>query len=293
MWRSRFDTIKALGYSAAFHLVAFLLVTVSLSFDAVITPPASAPPQIIEAVAVDARKVEAEVERLRAADAAKSAEQERLVRQAEQARKQVEALKKEQERLAREKVSQEKALREAEVKRKAEEEKKRADEVRRKAEDDKKKREAEAARKAQEEKKRAEEARLKAAEQKKRAEAERRQRELNEALAAEEKARTDAEQAARDQSLLGEAVARIQARIESVFINPSPERDLKCTIFVRMVPGGEVIEARVTQSSGDAAFDRQAEIAVQKASPLPVPADAAVFDRLRLRQIQFVFDPTD
>ncbi|MCC7412438.1 MAG: cell envelope integrity protein TolA [Gammaproteobacteria bacterium] len=275
-----------MGYSAAFHLVAFLLVTVSLSFDAVITPPASAPPQIIEAVAVDARKVEAEVERLRAADAAKSAEQERLARQAEQARKQVEALKKEQERLAREKVSQEKALKEAEVKRKAEE-------VRRKAEDDKKKREAEAERKAQEEKKRAEEARLKAAEQKKRAEAERRQRELNEALAAEEKARTDAEQAARDQSLLGEAVARIQARIESVFINPSPERDLKCTIFVRMVPGGEVIEARVTQSSGDAAFDRQAEIAVQKASPLPVPADAAVFDRLRLRQIQFVFDPTD
>ena len=47
---------------------------------------------------------------------------------------------------------------------------------------------------------------------------------------------------------------------------------------VRMAPGGEVISVKVIRSSSNAAFDRQAEIAVQKASPLPVPADQRVFE---------------
>jgi len=48
-----------------------------------------------------------------------------------------------------------------------------------------------------------------------------------------------------------------------------------------------VLEARVVRSSGDPAFDRQAERAVLKASPLPT--DARVFDKMRT--IRFVFAP--
>ena len=56
-----------------------------------------------------------------------------------------------------------------------------------------------------------------------------------------------------------------------------------------MVPGGDVVDAKVIRSSGNAVFDRQAEIAVRKASPLSVPDDPRLFQQLR--EIQFVFEP--
>ncbi|HJP34753.1 MAG TPA: cell envelope integrity protein TolA, partial [Gammaproteobacteria bacterium] len=59
--------------------------------------------------------------------------------------------------------------------------------------------------------------------------------------------------------------------------------------YVRIIPGGEVVDAQVTQSSGNAAFDRQAENALRKAAPLPIPSDPRLFQRMR--EIIFVFDP--
>jgi colicin import membrane protein len=49
------------------------------------------------------------------------------------------------------------------------------------------------------------------------------------------------------------------------------------------------MHVEVTKSSGDASFDRSVETAVQKAVPLPLPADPALFERFR--EITFVFDP--
>jgi colicin import membrane protein len=58
-----------------------------------------------------------------------------------------------------------------------------------------------------------------------------------------------------------------------------------------MLPGGEVADVRIVQSSGNEIFDRQAEAAVKKASPLPVPADPRLFEKVR--EINFIFAPED
>ena len=53
---------------------------------------------------------------------------------------------------------------------------------------------------------------------------------------------------------------------------------------------GTVIDAEViSSSSGDEDFDRSAENAVNKASPLPVPRDKAQFAR-EFRSFQFLFN---
>jgi pyruvate/oxaloacetate carboxyltransferase len=54
-------------------------------------------------------------------------------------------------------------------------------------------------------------------------------------------------------------IRKIKAKIEGTFINPA--KGLRCRIFIRMIPGGEVVEAKGVQ-------DRRAEIAVHKAAPL-------------------------
>jgi colicin import membrane protein len=65
---------------------------------------------------------------------------------------------------------------------------------------------------------------------------------------------------------------------------------LKCTIQVKLLPSGEVMDAVVVSSSGDAVFDRSAENAVRKASPLPVPQDKVLFNK-DFRVFAFVFKP--
>lgn len=65
---------------------------------------------------------------------------------------------------------------------------------------------------------------------------------------------------------------------------------MKCKILVRLIPSGDVVSVRITQSSGNIAFDRSVEMAVNKASPLPVPkSDTGLFDHFR--EVEFVFDP--
>jgi colicin import membrane protein len=51
-----------------------------------------------------------------------------------------------------------------------------------------------------------------------------------------------------------------------------------------------VIDAEVVSSSGDEIFDRSAENAVNKASPLPIPKDKELFSR-EFRSFQFLFNP--
>jgi outer membrane biosynthesis protein TonB len=52
-----------------------------------------------------------------------------------------------------------------------------------------------------------------------------------------------------------------------------------------------VTDVRVDPSSGDPAFDRQAELAVLKSSPLPVPSDPAVQKGLAGKTIVINFIP--
>jgi colicin import membrane protein len=65
---------------------------------------------------------------------------------------------------------------------------------------------------------------------------------------------------------------------------------LSCIIRVKLLPGGDVIDATVVEGSGDAAFDRSAEAAVRRASPLPLPADRELFDE-HFRTFNLHFKP--
>ena len=111
---------------------------------------------------------------------------------------------------------------------------------------------------------------------------------------AEMRAQLEAEQARleeqRVQSVLGEYIGYIAYRVERSWLRPpgSPG-GLKCTVNVKLIPGGDVVSARVVQSSGDPVFDDSAEKAVLKASPLPLPTDASLFNHFR--EINFNFSP--
>jgi colicin import membrane protein len=65
---------------------------------------------------------------------------------------------------------------------------------------------------------------------------------------------------------------------------------LKCTIQVKLLSSGVVMDAIVISGSGDPVFDRSAENAVRKASPLPVPSDKNLFNA-KFRPLTLVFDP--
>ena len=80
-------------------------------------------------------------------------------------------------------------------------------------------------------------------------------------------------------------------KVDRSWIRPvDAEQGLKCTIRVKLMSDGTVIDAEVIKSSGDEIFDRSAENAVNKASPLPVPNDKELFAR-EFRTFTFTFDP--
>ncbi|MEQ1529497.1 MAG: cell envelope integrity protein TolA, partial [Methylococcales bacterium] len=97
--------------------------------------------------------------------------------------------------------------------------------------------------------------------------------------------------AASMQDIVAKAKAEIQRKVNRSWIRPpSSSSGLKCTIRVRLMPDGSVVDAQVVTSSGDEIFDRSAENAVNKASPLPVPADRDLFSK-EFRSFTFTFNP--
>jgi colicin import membrane protein len=85
-------------------------------------------------------------------------------------------------------------------------------------------------------------------------------------------------------------VTAIRRKIERNWIKPkSGSKGLRCTIQVELAEGGEVTLAKVVRSSGNVKFDRSVLAAVRKASPLPVPVDARLFEQFR--SIEFMFSP--
>ena len=83
----------------------------------------------------------------------------------------------------------------------------------------------------------------------------------------------------------------IKQKVKRSWIRPvKTTAGLKCTIRVRLLSDGTVMDAEVISSSGDEDFDRSAENAVNKASPLPVPKDKELFAR-EFRSFQFLFNP--
>jgi colicin import membrane protein len=277
-------------YALLVHLGLLAVLIFSLDWTSTVKPSTSRKHAPIQAVAVDARQLDAELQRKQQLEEQKRrAEQDKLKQleeQKEAERKRVEAQKRQAEL---------KRKQEQEAKRKAEAEKKRQSELalKKKAEAEKKRKEEEARKKAEAEKKRKEdEARKKAeAEQKRKAEEARRkaEQELQARLAAEQ-AREAAQRQSAMQRMVDEYVLYIQEKVQRSWIRPpSSGSELSCTVEVRLIPSGEVIDAQIVRSSGNSAFDRSVEAAVFKASPLPVPPDPDVMEQFR--SLRFEFKP--
>lgn len=184
---------------------------------------------------------------------------EELRRLAEEEKRRQDALI-EQERL--EKLRQQEE--EAERKRKEREEAER----KRREEEEKERRRIEAERKRQEDI------------QRQREENERLRREME---AAERQAEIDAESdrlAAVDSGELAVYMAQIRQKIERNWSAPaSAGAELKCSVRVRQVPGGEVVGVTILSCNGDEAVRRSVEAAIYRSSPLPVPSNPNLFDR--------------
>ena len=275
MWNVIRENPRAVLYAVLMHLVLLVVLIFSLDWTPKITRPAGQKIPI-EAKLIDQRQLDAIAER-------KQAEQRKI----EEAKRQ-QALQEKRKLEAEQKRKQD-----AERKRKAESEAKRKAEVKRKADlAAKQKAESERKRQAEAEQKRKTEQAAKqkaAAERKRKAEAEasaKAEAEMQQRLAAEQAARDDA----RVQSVLGEYAGYIADKVERNWLQPSGSATgLKCLVNVKLIPGGEVVSVKVVKSSGDSLFDRSAETAVLKASPLPVPTDPAIAKHFR--DFNFNFDP--
>jgi colicin import membrane protein len=214
---------------------------------------------------------------------------------ARKAREQAEA-----ERAAREQADLA-AMLEAEEQRKTEqrvqeqraEEQRRAQvvEQQRKAEQQRKDEQARqaAAQRAEQEKKRLAEIKAKQEAQAKAArdarEQAQREAELKRQLADEE-GRMQAE----NSGLLNQYVALIQQHVIRNWRKPASARPgTQCDVKVTQAPGGTVLSVEINRCNGDDAVRQSIEDAVHRASPLPPPPDARLFQRV----IVFVFKPTE
>lgn len=292
------NNLRAVVLAVLVHIALIAMLVISLDW----TPkpqPAGAQDAVVQATMVDdsvrkaaqqKKEQEQEVERKRLAELeaekqeredeqkrAAEAEAQRLAEELKQQELVAEQEKIRQEQQAAEQKRLETAKREAALKEKQMEEAKRqAEQVKR--EEEKRLAAVETQRKIDAEKKRKAE---KEAQQRKEAE-----QQLKDQLASEEQA-ASARQA---QTLISQYIPLIQNRVKSRWLPPpSAQPGMSCTVTVRLIPGGEVVEARVTTSSGDPIFDRSVESAVYKASPLPLPPDPALFEYFR--ELNFIFKP--
>jgi len=301
------NNLVAVIFSVSVH--ALLLVMLVISFDWTPKPEVIAKkPNVVKAVAVDANKVKAELDKLRQAEKRKQKQEQdriaRLKRAEQQAKrkrveeeKRIAKLKKQQAVLKKKRVAEEKKRKAeqqrlaklkkqqaaAKKKRVAEEKKRKAEQARlaklKKEQAALKKKQAEAEKKriAAEKKRKAEEKKRLAAEKKRKQEAAQRQQELARQLEAEERAQAEAK-ANRE---IDRYLVLIRQKVARNWLKPAgSSKGLVSKVKVRLIPGGEVIDVKIIKSSGNAVYDRSVEGAVRKASPLPLPKDPAIAARM-------------
>jgi len=277
--------------SVILHLVALGMLMFSFDLTPTLRQPIANNAEIIDAVTVDSAQVEQELNEIKALEQQRQQEREKQLadmqkqsQDAERKRQQEERrladIKKQQQleetrRKAEElklvdiKNQQQQRLKEEEIK--LAQAKKQQEELKKRQEEEEQQRKEEAEQKRQEELRLAEQAR-------KKQEAER--------LAAEQKQR-QAEQDRQDMTV--SYVARIANAIEREFNTAGLTEGLSCIFEIRMIPGGEVAEVKVVKTSGNSVFDSRAEIAVKRASPLPVPDNPRIFGKMR--EIRLTFAP--
>ncbi|MGK0296562.1 MAG: colicin import membrane protein [Gammaproteobacteria bacterium] len=277
---------KPLLLSILLHTVAFGMLLVSLDLTPTPRQTISSQEIIIDAVSVNNEQVELEIAKIKEIEQQKINEELRKQQALEQ---QLKELQKQTNETEQKRKAEEKRLVDLKQRQQNEEKKRKEEEL--KLADVKKQQEALKKQREEQENKR-----LQAAEQKKQAEiklAEEKKRlqaeaSLKRKLAEEERQQNEA-QDRQDVNEINSYVARITVAIEREFNTAGLPPGLSCILRIRMIPGGDVVEARIDKSSGNAVFDSRAEIAVKRASPLPVPDNPRIFGKMR--EIRLTFDP--
>jgi len=287
------------GLALALHLTILGLFGLSFSDETELVKHKPLP-EIIQASMLDDEKIQLEAERLKRNESNKKLTQKNKQREIEQQRKKEQALlnqakkqriKEQKKAKALEKKNKQLALKEkqrlkkikslkakeaarlAKIKEQKIVEKKRQDKIHK------------AKQKKQQLEKIAEQERQKAVLAKQKADA------VAKAAALEKQAAAVKAKAKSDRQATISLTAAIQQKVNNRWIKPLSARNgLQCSVRVKLLPSGDVMEATVLKGSGDAIFDRSAENAVLKASPLPVPKDRALFTR-KFRTFTFVFKP--
>lgn len=273
--------MKAWALAIALHVVVITALVIGFRWPAITGQDT----EIIQAVAVEDPK-QAQAEKRKREDEARKRQEEEARKREEQARQR--KLEQERKRIEAEKQ------RLTEVRKKEEEARRKAvEERRRKEEQERQRLEAEKQRLA-EERQRIEAERQRIAEERKQREEEERKKEVEEqlaaAMAAEERERQEAERRARALTAAEKYKILIRQKVERNWVPPpGTAKDLQCTVKVRLAASGDVLTVAVVRSSGNELFDRSAENAVYKASPLPLPEERDLFDYFR--EIEFPFKP--
>ena len=78
----------------------------------------------------------------------------------------------------------------------------------------------------------------------------------------------------------------IRYKVNKEWANPSEIASVVVTISVKVTRSGEVISTKMVRGSGDVIYDRSTEVAVLKASPLPIPDDPRCYEIIK----EFEFD---
>jgi colicin import membrane protein len=302
-----FNNARAIVLAVAVHLIVLAILVVNMEWLDV--KPASSPKASpIQTKTVDRKLIEKRLARI---------EQEKKQKEAAKKRKQLQA-EKEKRRLAeleKKRKAEAKRKKDLAVKQKREAKRKKEVEIKRKKElAAKKKRDAEV-------KKQAEAKALKKkklAEQKVAAEKKRKQEALKKKQAAEAKKKRIAEEQRRldslekqrrqkimeegmlqaledeeNESKIAQIIGLIEADVQNNWrIPPTVRKGMQCVMLIRLLPSGDVQTVQITRSSGDKAFDRAAEDAVFRASPLPVSLSSAgkLFNST-FREFNFRFAP--
>ena len=268
IWKTIKNNPSVLVWAIIVHLLAFIAIGVSFKAS---DPKISAvkTEKVIEAVAIDESKINAEINKLKKADERKKREQRRLQDKAKKAKtdrrkeeKKLQALKKKQKK--QEELNKSKRIKERKQLAEIERKKKETEEKLNKLEQQR---------------------------QEKQTQLEKEEKQRQELIAQKKQAAEQQKRAVYEQTEVTKYKGLIKSQITRNWIFPaSYQKGMKCKVLVRLIPSGDVVSVRIIQSSGNNAFDRSVEMAVNKASPLPVPkSGTGLFDHFR--EVEFVFDP--
>lgn len=287
-WQGLKNNPKALGASIVLHIVLLIILGVSLNHTS--TPKLPSKPKVdtVQAVVVDAAKVDKELEKLKASEANKRKKEESRKQQLERdAKKAREKRRKEEKRLAelkRKQAQREKAEKEKQAKLEKERKQKKAE-----LEKLEQKRQAEQQKLAAiEAKRKAEEAEARKKKEAEEAEVRRKAEEAELRRQMEEEERRNAELNSQIQKLKAQYVQDIMNHVQRNWLQPAGTQEgWQCDVSVQQNALGDVVMVKMLNCNGSETFKSSVERAVKKASPLPSPKDPKAFDK----NIQFIFKP--